>query len=138
VTNGLIGAWGPIVTPFLLHRGLAPRFAIGSVNTAEVAVAAVSVGSLVASLGGSSVEAGVVIAMLVGGVLAAPLGAWVVRRIRPRPIGLAVGALLLVTNARDLVGWADLGAVRWLIYVVAVTLVAAAALTPRWTRNALA
>jgi uncharacterized membrane protein YfcA len=138
VTNGLIGAWGPIVTPFLLHRGLAPRFAIGSVNTAEVAVAAVSVGSLVASLGGSSVEAGVVIAMLVGGVLAAPLGAWVVRRIRPRPIGLAVGALLLVTNARDLVGWADLGAVRWLSYGVAVTLVAAAALTPRWTRNALA
>jgi hypothetical protein len=61
-----------------------------------------------------------------------------VRRIRPRPIGLSVGALLLVTNARDLVGWADLGAVRWLIYGAAVALVAAAALTPRWTRNALA
>ena len=30
VTNGLIGAWGPVVTPFLLHRGLAPRYAIGS------------------------------------------------------------------------------------------------------------
>ena len=44
VTNGLIGAWGPIVTPFLLHRGLSPRFAVGSVNTAEVAVATVGRG----------------------------------------------------------------------------------------------
>ena len=35
VTNGLVGAWGPVVTPFLLHRGLPPRYTIGSVNTAE-------------------------------------------------------------------------------------------------------
>ena len=54
VTNGLIGAWGPVVTPFLMHRGLAPRFAVGSVNTAEVAVATVSATSLVASLGRGS------------------------------------------------------------------------------------
>ena len=52
VTNGLVGAWGPVVTPFLLHRGLPPRFAIGSVNTAEVAVALVAAGSLITSLGG--------------------------------------------------------------------------------------
>ena len=52
VTNGLVGAWGPVVTPFLLHRGLPPRFAIGSVNTAEVAVAVVAAGSLITSLGG--------------------------------------------------------------------------------------
>ena len=45
VTNGLVGAWGPVVTPFLLHKGLPPRYAIGSVNTAEVAVAVVSAGS---------------------------------------------------------------------------------------------
>jgi uncharacterized protein len=39
ITNGMIGTWGPIVTPFLLHKGLPPRYAIGSVNTAEVVVA---------------------------------------------------------------------------------------------------
>lgn len=131
VTNGLIGAWGPIVTPFLLHRGLTPRFAVGSVNTAEVAVAIVSVGSLVASLGRSSVEVGVVVAMLVGGVAAAPLAAWLVRRVEARFIGLAVGGLLLVTNSRELVGWADLGAGRWAVYAVAALLVVAAAVTPR-------
>lgn len=51
LTNGLVGAWGPVVTPFLLQRGLAPRYAVGSVNTAEIAVAFVASGSLLASVG---------------------------------------------------------------------------------------
>jgi uncharacterized membrane protein YfcA len=131
ITNGLIGAWGPVVTPFLLHRGLTPRFAVGSVNTAEVAVATVSAGSLIASLGGESVEVGVVIAMLLGGVLAAPLAALVVRRMPARTIGLAVGALLLFTNARDLAGYAEVGALRWLAYAAVVGLVAIAVFTPQ-------
>lgn len=120
VTNGLVGAWGPVVTPFLLHRGLAPRIAIGSVNTAEVAVATVAAGSLIASLGGQEIDAGVVVAMLVGGVVAAPLAAWVVRFLKPQLLGLAVGALLLVTNVRELASWQDLQAARWWGYGAAV------------------
>jgi len=131
VTNGLIGAWGPIVTPFLLHRGLTPRFAIGSVNTAEVAVAVVSAGSLVASLGGDSVEVSVLIAMLVGGIAAAPLAAMLVRHVQARVIGLCVGALLLITNTRDLAGWAELGWERWAAYAAVILIVVSAALTPR-------
>ena len=131
VTNGLIGAWGPVVTPFLLHRGLSPRFAIGSVNTAEVAVAVVAAGSLILSLGGESIEVGVLIAMLVGGVAASPIAAWMVRHVKPRPVGVAVGALLLLTNARVLAGWAELGASRWIAYGVIVLLVAGAACAPR-------
>jgi len=132
VTNGLIGAWGPIVTPFLLHRGLTPRFAIGSANTAEVAVAVVSAGSIIASFGGDGFEFSVVVAMLLGGVLAAPLAALVIRRMPARPIGLAVGALLLLTNTRDLAGFLDLGIERWLAYAVIAVLVALAALAPRF------
>jgi hypothetical protein len=131
VTNGLIGAWGPVVTPFLLHRGLSPRFAIGSVNTAEVAVAVVASGSLILSLGGESIEIGVLLAMLVGGVAASPIAAWTVRHVKPRPIGVAVGALLLLTNARVLAGWAELGAARWAVYAAVATLVVATALAPR-------
>ena len=130
VTNGLIGAWGPIVTPFLLHRGLTPRFAIGSANTAEVAVAVVSAGSIIAAFGGDGFEISVVVAMLVGGVLAAPLAAFVVRKMPARPIGLSVGALLLVTNTRDLVGFADLGIERWFVYAAIAVLVALAAYAP--------
>jgi uncharacterized membrane protein YfcA len=117
VTNGLIGAWGPVVTPFLLHRGLPPRFAIGSVNTAEVAVAVVASGSLLASLGGAGLDVGIVLAMLTGGVLAAPLAAYVIRFLPARGMGVAVSGLLLVTNLRELFNWAEVGPARWIGYV---------------------
>src|SRR5690606_28307412 len=96
VTNGLVGAWGPVVTPFLLHKGLAPRFAVGSVNTAEVAVATAAATSLIASLGGGGLDASILLAMLLGGAVAAPLAAVVVRRLPPRALGLAVAGLLLL------------------------------------------
>jgi uncharacterized membrane protein YfcA len=133
VTNGLIGAWGPVVTPFLMHRELEPRFAVGSVNTAEVAVAVVSAGSLIAAVGSGGLDVGVVLAMLGGGIVAAPVAAWFVRHVQPRPMGVAVAALLLLTNVRELAGWADLGISRWLLYGLVLAATAAAALRPRLT-----
>jgi uncharacterized membrane protein YfcA len=134
VTNGLVGAWGPVVTPFLLHRGLPPRFAIGSVNTAEVAVAFVSAASLLTSIGGEGLELGVLLAMLAGGVLAAPLAAYVVRFIPPRILGLAVAGLLLLTQSRELATWLDLGAGRWIAYAIIPCVVVLAAYRPRLER----
>jgi uncharacterized membrane protein YfcA len=136
VTNGMIGAWGPVVTPFLLHRGLSPRYAIGSVNTAEVAVAAASAASLIASVGKGGVELGVVIAMLVGGVVAAPVAAWTIRFIPARPLGIAVAGLLLLTNARELIRFANVSAWSAWIYVGIVLLVALAMAAPLLTRAA--
>lgn len=130
VTNGMIGTWGPVVTPFLLHRGLPPRFAIGSVNTAEVAVAVVASGSLLAKLGSSGLDIGVVLAMLIGGVLAAPLAAYVIRFLPARGLGVAVAGLLMLTNLRELSTWADLGAVRWVGYGAVVVLCLAVGLVP--------
>jgi uncharacterized membrane protein YfcA len=134
VTNGLVGAWGPVVTPFLLHRGLPPRYAIGSVNTAEVAVAVVSAASLITSLGGKGLELGVVLAMLGGGVLAAPLAAYVVRFFPPRLLGLAVAGLLLLTQSRELANTRDLPGSRWIAYVSIPCVVVLAAFRPRLTR----
>ncbi len=131
VTNGLIGAWGPIVTPFLLHRGLSPRFAVGSVNTAEVAVATVAAGSILAAAGETALDWRIVVAMLTGGIIAAPVAAWSVRHLPARPMGLAVAALLLLTNARELGKWAELGQSTWFAYGAIVVLVAIAALR-RW------
>lgn len=131
VTNGLIGAWGPVVTPMLLHKGLPARFAIGSTNTAEVAVAVVASGSLLASIGGDGVELGVVLAMLGGGVIAAPLAAWTVRHVPPRALGMGVSALLLLTNVRELSGYFDLGVERWGLYAVVALACAAASARPR-------
>lgn len=131
VTNGLIGAWGPVVTPVLLHKGVPPRYTVGSVNTAEVAVATVAAGSLLASLQGAGLDLGVVVAMLAGGVLAAPLSAWVIRYLPARGMGVAVAGLLLVTNVRELSSWAGIDGARWLGYGFVGLLVGAAALRPR-------
>lgn len=133
VTNGLVGAWGPVVTPFLLHRGLPPRFAVGSVNTAEVAVAIVAAGSLLTSTGGAGIEVPVVLAMLGGGVLAAPLAAYVVRFIPPRLLGLAVAGLLLLTQSRELASTRDFPGSRWIAYSAVPLAVALAVLRPRLT-----
>ena len=131
VTNGMIGAWGPVVTPFLMHRELPPRFAVGSVNTAEVAVATVSVTSLIATMGKGGLDLAVIAAMILGGVIAAPVAAWFVRHVPARPMGVAVGALLLFTNARELAGWADLALARWWVYGAVLALVVVAAMRPR-------
>lgn len=135
VTNGLVGAWGPVVTPFLLHRGLAPRYAVGSVNTAEVAVAVVAAGSLLASGGAGGIDPAVVVAMLAGGVLAAPFAAWSIRFVPARALGIAVGALLFATNVRALASSAGLGAERWLAYALVAVVCGAAALRPRLIRG---
>lgn len=136
ITNGLVGAWGPVVTPFLLHRGVPPRYSVGSVNTAEVAVAIVASGTLVGTEG---VELGVVLAMLVGGVLASPLAAYVVRYIPPRLLGLAVAGMLLLTQSRELANTDNLPFDRWFAYVGASTAVVLAAFRPRirgwWDRR---
>jgi len=137
VTNGLVGAWGPVVTPFLLQRGLPPRYAIGSVNTAEVAVAVVASGSLLASVGGGGIDVGVVLAMLAGGVLAAPLAAWVIRFLPARAMGVAVGGLLSFTNARELLSGTDADAARWVAYGTVTAACAVAALRPRLARRGL-
>lgn len=125
ITNGLIGAWGPVVTPFLLHRGVRPRFAIGSVNTAEIAVASAAAFSLLASLGRGGLNIGVVVSMLLGGVIAAPVAAWLIRYIPAGPMGVLVAGLLLLTNARDIIAWVGLANHRgaWLAYAVILTAV---------------
>jgi uncharacterized membrane protein YfcA len=135
ITNGLVGAWGPVLTPFMLHRRIPPRYAIGSVNTAEVAVAIVAAGSLLASIGGDGVDLPTVFAMLAGGVAASPIAALCIKHIPARALGLGVSALLLLTNFRELAAWADLGLVRWLGYVLVLLAIVGAALRPKVSAN---
>ena len=131
VTNGMIGAWGPVVTPFLLHRGVRPRYAIGCVNTAEIAVAATSAFSLIASLGAAGVNGTMLLSMLLGGVVAAPVAAWLIRYVAPGPMGVAVAGLLLITNARDLIAWVGLASAPavWVVYLSIIAMVVVALLT---------
>ena len=99
------GGWGPVATPALLSGGrLEPRKVIGSVDTSEFAVsAAASLGFLI-GIGISGIYWAYAIALLVGGLVAAPLAALLVRVAPAHLLGVAVGGLIVLTNVRVLFG----------------------------------
>lgn len=97
------GGWGPISTPTLLSSGrLEPRHTIGTVDTAEFLVAlGASVGFLM-HLPANVINFNLVGALLIGGVVAAPLAALLVRYLPPRILGVAVGGMILLYNGRTI------------------------------------
>jgi hypothetical protein len=113
------GGWGPVATPTILASGrYEPRKVIGSVDTSEFLVAfAASIGFLVA-LGSQGVAWTYVGGLLIGGIAAAPLAAWLVRIVTPRLLGASVGGLILITNARTMFDAYDVASdVRNLVYL---------------------
>ena len=115
------GGWGPVSTPALLVTArIEPRKAIGSVDTSEFIVAlAASVGFLFA-LGREAVDLPIAGALLAGGLVAAPIAAWLVRHLPPRMLGASVGGLLVLTNLRSLLTTFDVALdIRAVSYVAA-------------------
>jgi hypothetical protein len=94
------GGWGPIVTSTLMCQGRNPRYTIGSVNTAEFAIAFASgiTFLLFDGISGWKVIAGLVI----GGFVGAPIGAYFVNKIPRKPITVMVGLLLIGLSIRTL------------------------------------
>ncbi|HZY57635.1 MAG TPA: sulfite exporter TauE/SafE family protein [Rubrobacteraceae bacterium] len=97
------GGWGPISTPTLLSSGrMEPRKVVGTVDTSEFLVALCASAGFLVSLSFAEVPLGITAALLAGGVFAAPVAAWLVRRLHPRILGTAVAGIILITNARTL------------------------------------
>ncbi|MFM1926940.1 MAG: hypothetical protein RLZ06_516 [Actinomycetota bacterium] len=98
------GGWGPMVTTSLTaSNALEPRKAIGTTNTAEFAISiAASIGFLM-GLGAEQIPWDAVIALLIGGVIAAPIAAWLVSKAPQRLLGILVGNLIIFLNVRQLV-----------------------------------
>ena len=94
------GGWGPISTPTLLSSGrMEPRKVVGTVDTSEFIVAlAASIGFLI-SLSFAQVPWEIVGVLLGGGLVAAPIAAWIVRHLNARVLGTAVGGFILLVNA---------------------------------------
>ncbi|MBO6767476.1 MAG: sulfite exporter TauE/SafE family protein [Erythrobacter sp.] len=91
------GGWGPVVSSGLMLQGTEPRKVVGSVNSAEFFVAVAISGAFVSQLGIEEL-AGATLGILIGGVLAAPLGAIVAKRL-PAPVMLVlVGSVLSATT----------------------------------------
>lgn len=92
------GGWGPVVTSNLLVQGAAPRQVIGTVSAVEFFLTITISATFLATLGAEAFTRAT-IGLLIGGVLAAPLGALVAKRVRPRPLILMVGIVLTITSA---------------------------------------
>ncbi|NYG59167.1 hypothetical protein BJ980_002090 [Nocardioides daedukensis] len=97
------GGWGPVGTTSLLSSGrLEPRKVVGSIDTSEFVVAVGGSLGFILALGSSGIEWGYALALLAGGVVAAPIAAWLVRILPARVLGVAAGGLIVVTNARTI------------------------------------
>lgn len=94
------GGWGPIVTSTLLGQGRDPRYTIGSVNAAEFAITFASGITFLIFHGVNSWQ--VVLGLIVGGVIAAPVGALVVGKIKRKPLMLTVGILVIGLSLRTI------------------------------------
>ncbi|GAA2098140.1 sulfite exporter TauE/SafE family protein [Microlunatus panaciterrae] len=134
------GGWGPVATPALLADGrLEPRKVIGSVDTSEFAVsAAASLGFLI-GLGAGGISWSFALALLAGGLVAAPLAAYLVRVAPAHVLGIVVGGMILATNTRVLLKTFDTATpVRLLAYglILALTVVALSLGVARTRRQA--
>ena len=97
------GGWGPVATPALLADGrLAPNRVSGTVSASEFVVAVAASAGFIVGIGAAGVRLDYVAALLVGGLVAAPIAAYLVRHMNPRILGVIVGGFICFTNARTL------------------------------------
>lgn len=95
------GGWGPVVTSNLLVQGTEPRYTIGTVNTAEFFLTTTISLTFILTLGLEAFSIAAV-GLIIGGLLAAPLGAILAKRIEARRLMLLVGIVLSVTSLYSL------------------------------------
>ncbi|MCZ2356298.1 MAG: sulfite exporter TauE/SafE family protein [Bacteroidia bacterium] len=94
------GGWGPIVTSNIINQGKNPRHAIGTVNTAEFFVAFFGTGIFLFFVGIDSWQ--VILGLMLGGVLAAPIGAFLTSKtdkLKKETMMIVVGSFIILISA---------------------------------------
>ncbi len=92
------GGWGPVVTSNLLIQGADPRKVVGTVNSVEFFLTLTVSAAFIFHLGLADV-AGATLGLLIGGVMAAPLGAWAAKHFPAKQMLIMVGVVLTLTSA---------------------------------------
>jgi uncharacterized protein len=129
-------------TTSLLSSGrLEPRKVIGSIDTSEFVVAVGGSLGFLLALGSEGVNWAWAGALMVGGVIAAPIAAWLVKRMPARILGVAAGGLIVLTNLQTFVEWtgastAATGLATWLWALVWVQLIVVAVRAEQRARRA--
>jgi uncharacterized protein len=91
------GGWGPIVTSNLLVQGSSPRKTIGTVNTAEFFLTLTISATFIFHFGLETFTVAM-LGLLIGGVVAAPFGAIIAKRMETRRLMILVGVVLTLTS----------------------------------------
>jgi uncharacterized membrane protein YfcA len=95
------GGWGPIVTTTLIARGRHPRYTVGSVNLAEFFVSLASSLTFFATIGLSHLQ--IIVGLLLGGIVAAPIAAHITRKLPIKRMMMFVGFVVILVSIRLLV-----------------------------------
>src|SRR6185312_4364583 len=95
------GGWGPVLTSTLIGSGHSPRQTVGSVNTTEFFVTVAAATTFFVELGAAPLRH--LLPLVLGGVLAAPFGGWMVKRIPAKALMIAVGLLIVTLSLYQLV-----------------------------------
>ncbi len=97
------GGWGPIATPgLILSENTEPGKVIGTVNMAEFFVALVIAGTFFGVLGAERYDWRMIGMLLIGGIIAAPLAAYLCKKLPARLLGMVVGVALIIYNLKTL------------------------------------
>ena len=96
------GGWGPIVNSTLIASGRHPRYTIGSVNLAEffVSFASSVVFALYAGLGNYGM---VILGLILGGMIAAPIAALLSQRLPVKTMMVLVGIVVILVSLRKII-----------------------------------
>ena len=92
------GGWGPVVTSNLLIQGADPRKVVGTVSSVEFFLTVTISAAFIYHLGVADL-AGATLGLLIGGLLAAPLGAWAAKHFPAKQMLILVGVVLTATSA---------------------------------------
>lgn len=91
------GGWGPIVASNLIIRGNDTRITVGSVNAVEFFVTLAASITFFLTIG--LTHWNIILALAIGGVIAAPLAAWAAKHIPHKPFMVLVGVLIVTVNS---------------------------------------
>ena len=135
------GGWGPVTTSTLMAAGRdKPRRIVGTVSAAEFLVTLGATIGFAFGLWEDIVEhLGAIVAMLIGGSIAAPLAAWMVSRLNPIMLGGFVGtaiAALNISNVYEGLGFAP--STPWVVIIHVAIVVLGIGATIRGHRKARA
>lgn len=87
------GGWSALTVTTMVARGQEPRLVIGSVHLAKCIVSLAASITFLLTIGESRLH--IVLGLILGGVIAAPFGAWLVRRLPARVTTLLAGLAVL-------------------------------------------